>query len=339
MTAIDAFTMKQTAFAAMHTPWWVNQFAPNMTASMRGEVPETLGYKGFTWTAEEFTSRLSRSLMLAETFYVAPQMNALVTAAADGWVEDEVVVEEDFPVDFGWLWIPGGISTIDVRGLAYVTSALSWSRRGDVVEVVLWADKRHDRPDVRENPGWADLPQLTPWHMARMPLDRPLPTALQMGTVVPPEVAEQMHWVKGPDGHQALVFPQGWTAEQLQPKVAPDRILAWLVSALRIMQQPLASIERKGLPANVRKALKRAPHRVRQTHITVIDFRRRLSDFEPGSAREYSHRFLRRGHWRRQPYKRDDGTWDRRRIWIHPTIVGDPDKPLILREHVNALTR
>jgi hypothetical protein len=93
------------------------------------------------------------------------------------------------------------------------------------------------------------------------------------------------------------------------------------------------------MPANMRKSLMRHPIRLKQKAVTVIDFRRRKGDFEHVGEREYSHRFLRRGHWRRQNYKREDGEWERRRIWIHSTIVGDPSKPLILRDHVNALTR
>lgn len=338
MPALDAFHTKQGVFESLHTAWWP-RFAENFTASMRGEVKGQMGiHPGFAATGDTFTSGLRQSLSLAENFYVAPTMNALVTAAADAWEADETVEEEDFPTDAGWLWIPGGISTIDVRGLPQVTSALSWRRRADVVEVVLWQDKANDRPDVRTLAGWDEMPRLTPWHVSPILLGQRLPMALQMGTVIPPEVASQIRWIEN-DNDLAMAFPMGWDASQMELEVRPDRILAWLVSALRIMQQPLATVETKGLPAQVRKAMMRHPKRVKNTRVTVVDFRRRVADFEPGSGREYSHRFLRRGHWRRQPYKRDDGSWDRRRIWIHPTIVGDPDKPLILRDHVNALTR
>lgn len=338
MTAVDAFHMKSAAFAALRTSEWAD-WAAGFTASMRGEASGTRRIDGFTKSANEFSQSLATVLSLAETFYVSPTMNALVSAAAEGWEHDEVVTEDDFPTDTGWLYIPGGITDIDIRGSLYTTSALTWQRRGHVVEVVLWADKRHDPPALREHPSWVTIPQMTPWHITRLTIDEALPTALRMGKLLPPEVSQKVEWITGPDGQQALAFPQGWTAEEMQPRLGPDPTLAWLVSVLRIMQQPLASVERKGLPAALRKRLMRHPHRVKNTAITVIDFRRRTTDFEPGSGREYSHRFLRRGHWRRQPYKREDGTWDRRRIWIHPTVVGDPDKPLILRNHVNALTR
>lgn len=338
MPALDAFTMKAETFHAMHTPAW-SDFVIGFTKSLRGEMAQAMRVVGFEDSAEDFSRRCARTLSLAETFYVAPQMNALVSAAAEDWEADEHVHDEDFPTDHGWLFIPGGITNIDARGRLYATSALTWARHGNTVDVIFWANKHDDPPHMREHPSWPGIPTMTPWHITHVDLDAPLPTAMRFGKVLPPEVSEAIQWIQGPDGSLAMTFPQGWTREEMTPMQGPDPVLAWLVSVLRIMQQPLASVERQGLPTGVRRALAKHPRKMKNTAVTIIDFRRRLSDFEPGSGREYSHRFLRRGHWRRQPYKRDDGTWERRRIWIHPTIVGDPDKPLILREHVNALTR
>lgn len=338
MPALDAFTMKADTFHAMTSQAWL-RFVDGFTASLRGEMPGTLGASGFVEQADEFSRDCAQTLSLAETFYVSPNMNALVSAAAESWPADEVVTEDDFPTDVGWLYIPGGITSIDVRGSLYTTSAMTWRRRGNEVRVVLWANKHDDPPHMRNHESWPSMPTMTPWHITSLTIGGTLPIAIRMGKVLPPEVSQQMHWVNGPNGQTMLSFPQGWTAEEMQPHEGPDPSMAWLVTVLRIMQQPLASVERQGLPAGVRKALMKHPKRMKNTAVTVIDFRRREVDHEEGTGREYSHRFLRRGHWRRQPYKRDDGTWDRRRIWIHPTIVGDPDKPLILREHVNALTR
>jgi len=338
MTAIDAFTMKQATFEGLHTGAWA-RWVDSFTASLRGEVPGTLGASGFVEQADEFSRDLVTTLSLAETFYVSPAMNALVTAAAEGWEGDETVEAEDFPTDHGWLFIPGGIANIDVRGRMYTTSALTWARRGGEVRVTFWADKRNDPPSEHSNPGWQALPQMTPWHLTTVHLGRPLPTALRFGRTLPPEVSEKIQWIEHEGGY-AMTFPQGWTAEEMTPTMGPDPTIAWLVSTLRIMQQPLARVEREGLPAGVRKNLSKMPKRVKNTRVTVIDFRRRVGEREHGEGREFSHRFLRRGHWRRQWMGSEkDGTRRQARIWIHPTVVGPEDKPLILRDHVNALTR
>lgn len=340
MSAIDAFTMKQATYEQMHTGAWA-RWVDGFTSSLRGEQPGTLGMSGFNEQADAFSRDCVSTLNLAETFYVAPAMNALVTAAAESWEHDETVEPEDFPTDHGWLYIPaGGIASIDVRGNTYQTSGLTWARRGGTVRVVLWADKRYDPPHMKSQPGWDTLPQMTPWHIVDLTLRETLPTAIQMGRVLPPEVSQAIQWFDTGDGRYGMAFPQGWTAEEMEPRVGPDPILGWLVSALRIMQQPLASVKPAGLPAPVRKGWKQAPFRVRNTKITVIDFRRRVGEFESGSGREYSHRFLRRGHWRRQWIGSEkDGSRRQARIWIHATVVGPEDKPLVLREHVNALSR
>lgn len=353
MSAVDAFYVKQAIHEGLHTIEWA-RFADAYTRSLRGEVenPDPEAGRAFPLDTEEvgldflasgnaYTAREKRVLAGSETFYVAPLMSRLVTAAAEEWPADEPVTEEDWPTDKGFLYVPGGVSTLDIRGQVQTTVAFAWERRGDRTTVTWWTDKQYDHPYTKERPGWDAMPQFSPWHVVTLQHGTPLPTGLTMGTVIPPEVGQHMQWIKAPDGALALTFPQGWSPEQLRPHIGVDRVSAWLVSALRIMQQPLAALGQQGMPANVRAQFKRLPARLRlkQKPVTVIDFRRRESDFTSHGDREYTHRFLRRGHWRRQPYKRDDGTWDRRRIWIHATVVGDPSLPLILRNHVNALTR
>lgn len=344
MSAIDAFHVRQVVWDSLHTKEW-HRYAETYTSSLRGEVaetipaPETYAALDYIGTGDAYTAREVRVAKMAETFYVSPLMGKLVTAAAESWPEDEPVHVEDWPTTHGFMYVPGGVSTIDVRGQVNVTEIFAWEVRGGATHVTWWTNKKYDPPHLRESLGWQDMPTYLPWHVTVLKHGEALPTGMVMGTVIPPEDGLAMRWFKGSDGAISLSIPTGFTAEDLRPHIGVDRVSAWLVAALRIMQQPLASVERKGMPSNVRKAMMRYPKRLKQKSVTVIDFRRRTSDFESHTGREYSHRFLRRGHWRKTPYKRDDGTWDRRRIWIHATIVGDPDKPLILRNHVNALMR
>ena len=339
MPALDSFHTKQAAFEGLHTPEW-HYYVENFTSSIRGEVAGTLGIPGYTESAADLTSRLVHTVNNADIFYVAPLMNRLVTAAAETWPEDEVVRADDWPTPWGWLYIPGGLTLIDVRGRVITTSAFSWQVTGGRVLLTLWCDKRADPPHVREMPGYENLPTWTPWHIQQLTLGQPLPKILSMGTVLPPEVSDAVVWthLEG-DSYQAFI-PEGWSPEQLQPGLKLDGNVAWLISMLRIMRQPLADVTEHGLPANVRRGLAKRRVRVRKTHITVIDFRRRAGEYESHGEREYSHRFFRRGHWRRQWYGSEEHD-DRRQevIYIHPTIVGDESLPLLMREHVNALRR
>src|SRR5262245_21691422 len=352
MTALDAFHMRQVALDGIHSAAW-HRFADSYVKSLRGDdaklrmgsqpIPfNALGAKMAEWpeSGQTLTEQCHSMLTMGETFYIAPGMHALVAAAAEEWIADEQVMPDDLPSDTGFLLLPGnGLLTLDIRGAALHTNAITWQRRGDTIRFIWWCHKRHDNPQLKARPGWAEMPDYTPWHVMEQPLYEPIVESLQMGTLLPPEVSEGIRWFTGPNGALSMSIPEGFTPDQLRPSLRTNEVVAWLVSMWRIMQQPIAAISRQGLPANVRRLHAKRPHRLRNTAVTVIEFRRMKGDYAEGTGRTYSHRFLRRGHWRRQPYKRDDGTWDRRRIYIHPTIVGDPDKPLILRNHVNALTR
>jgi hypothetical protein len=118
----------------------------------------------------------------------------------------------------------------------------------------------------------------------------------------------------------------------------PDRILSFLFSALRIMREPVAVVERHGLPANMRKRV--STRKLRNLHVTVIEYRRPASHPQAGTTWTLSHRYYRRAHKRRVWYK-DPDTGERKQRVVHipSTICGDPSLPLMLREHVNALTR
>lgn len=338
MPALDAFISKQQAFEDLHTPAW-HYYVENFTASIRGEVAGTLGVRGFTEQAVEFTSRLVRTVNNADIFYCAPLMRRLVSAAAESWPDDEPVRAEDWPTPWGWVLVPGGLTMIDVRGRVITTNAFSWQVTGGRVLLTYWVDKRSDPTHVRAMDGYDQLPTWTPWHVQQLALGQSLPKIMVLGRVLPPEVSDGIVWAETEQGYQAYI-PEGWSKEELAPGFRTDGHTAWLISMLRIMRQPLADVSEQGLPANVRRGLSRRKVRVRKTVVTVIDFRRTSGEYESHGDREYTHRFFRRGHWRRQWFGSTEHN-DRRQeaIWIHPTIVGDPSLPLLMREHVNALRR
>lgn len=339
-TALDALYAKAEAFEDMKGPFW-SRWARGYVDSINGKDYGTAPASPALYaTSEELTASLTRLLDSADTFYVSPDMNRLIVAAAESWEADEPCWMEDFPTHTGWLYIPGGISRLDIRGQIMVTSVITWAIIGPGVVLTYWADKRNDRPDIKERPFWQQMPRLTPWHTTMTTWGRPLPQSIQMGTLLPPEVSNQIKWGRGPNGELAALIPEGWSPEQLTPIARTDSIMAWLVSALRIMQTPIADVRRQGLPAAMRKDLAKRPHRFKNKAVTVIEFRRRTSEFASHGEREFSHRWLRRGHWRKQWYG-SEKTGDRRqvRIWIHPTICGPEDKPVLLRQHVNALVR
>jgi len=99
---------------------------------------------------------------------------------------------------------------------------------------------------------------------------------------------------------------------------------------LRLMQQQMVVKHRYRPDRNARReaAKLQMPD---ETTVVVVRLRREKTkpheDHEPEPA-NYSHRFIRRGHWRNQPYPSEGIV---RQIWINPTIVGDEQLPLILK--------
>lgn len=344
MPPLDALTAKAVFLDQMHTQNWriyIDGYADSL-AGRRSTHRKDTTFWPETTTGEVMAKHLAHLTQMSHAYYVAPEMQNLVTAASHDWAEDEPVREDDFPQPQGWMYIPGGITVLDIRGQPMESTVLLWDCHGGGVDVHYLADKTAPA-DTRmrvENPqGWKEMPRYTPWCHIRMEFGQPVVWSLQMGKAIPPEVADQINTFNTPDGGVGMYFPEGWKPEEMKPHAEPSPTMVWLVSCLRIMQMPLASVTRLGLPAQYRKDLSRYKTKLKQTLVSVIEYRRRKGEYSHDSGRTISYRYFRRGHWRQQPFKNADGAWETKRIRIQPTIVGDPSLPLVLREHVNAFTR
>ena len=371
MPALDSITLKHHLVNDFSTRIWKDMTESYWRSASGQRTPEDIAHYGSAATNDlvasypspnEYRQYLARAVQFSDNYYISPEMCVLVTAAAESMPEDEQPKPEDFPTPGGWLLIPNGIVQSDIRGAAVVTNVILWRTSGGVVRLTYLADKFHplDRantydgilraakeekvpdPQARARRIWDQIPRLTVWHDMDAEFHHRLPTSLSLGAVIPPEVSSQITVRDLPDGGRQIYWPVGYDVEGLRglinPNIHPEPVFRWLLACLRLMQQELTSVTQQGLPANLRRSLK-GKVRLKNTHVSVIEYRRRSGSMPSESSREYTHRFLRRGHWRKQPYKNDDGEWDRKSIWIHPTIVGDPSLPLRLREHVKALVR
>lgn len=360
MPALDALTHKAQLLDDLNTRIW-RQYIDNMADTLTGRnLPSKRqaiedGRRGngipirnhsvrANVTGEDFTAEIRRTLDASETFYIAPTMHALVSAAASSMPEDTVVRPEDFPSLQGFLTIPGGITSFDIRGLLTVTDAIAWSVYGGGVNLTYFADKYN--PLDRMRPGWSsdkpmpELPRLTPWHFGRTKFGSPLPRGPQLvtaeGTLVAPETAASISFIDRPDGTTAMFWPDGFDLKGARLEEVPEGVSAWLIAALKLMRQPLVSLRDERPDRATSRRMKRV--KMPDKPVTVIELRARKGQADRETGREYSHRFLRRGHWRMQWYGPQSDRYQEP-IWIHPSIVGDPSLPLIVRQHVTALTR
>ena len=127
-------------------------------------------------------------------------------------------------------------------------------------------------------------------------------------------------------------FDMTFDGNEVDVRGIPTGAIWWwriLQTTMRMMQQKI-SVKHHQLPdRSARREMQR--HGYPQGFETVV-VRLRGEESErkdpSGEKANYSHRFMRRGHWRMQPYPKEQVT---RQIWIYPTIVGDSDLPLIVK--------
>ncbi len=374
MPAPDALVLKAELAEDLERNTAMKAYLQHYIDSTQGRLPARPGnplpnsmFKP-TDTAETVAATYLRHLGLAEAFYVAPSLLDLVQGAAIS-MPDEVLLPQDLPADTGFMWVPGGFSTFDVRGQRMVYNAITWHRHGDGVDVGLWSDK-HDPVDavaaaMRRHGTWATTPRLTLADQHGLRFGHDLPHALTLAADVPPQIADYITFnlaqaSDDPDGHgspdsQTLTWT--WTgprplAEALhdldmtlddlrdlfQPRPGPNPALRCLLATWRLMQQTITTVEDEEVPRQIRRRLERM--NVPDRKVSVVGLRKRPSRGDGTSDVEWSHRWCVRGHWRRQPYKDPEtGGVVYRQIYINPFLKGPEGAPLLVRDHVYALVR
>lgn len=294
----------------------------------------------------KLAARWRHWLDMGYTFYVAPAMQTLVTAAAESMPQEHLLTT-DLPAEQGFLWIPGGLASIDINGNLLKHHVALWSAYGGQVEVV-WLVDKHDPEDsgnvrLMKQPYFHKLQRLTVNHVSHMTFGEPLPDKIGMSALKPEGV--EIKFVKGTtaDGQESLqAYTRGEGAEewneQAHLEAQTDPTLRWLLACWRLMQQTVTSVVEEPAPRALRRQVER--QNLPDKGVSVIQLRSRALGQQPGHSEvEWSHQWLVRGHWRNQPCKDTDGEWTTRLVWIHPYVKGPEDKPLLVRDHVYSLVR
>lgn len=313
---------------------------------MAGVFVEDAGPGSIIGTAEALVEGWERAATMAETFYVDPQMRDVVTAAA-ATLPEEPLLPEDMPTSHGFVLIPGGVGQVNVYGRLIVINAVLWMSSGSKVDLLMLTDKYdpndyYNNEAVTEgNPPADDLPRFMPSSLLRVDLNETLPKMQTFASTLPPGI--HVEQTEQPDGSARLTLlrTDGTRAHEedvpdLDFGLHPEPVTRWLVAMWRLMQQSLATVDEVEPSRQVRRQLHRRNQEARK--VSVIALRRKTYPGPGGREVEWTHRWIRRGHWRQQPYK-ENGEWVKRAIWIHPTICGPDNKPLLIRDHVYSLKR
>lgn len=310
-------------------------------------------FPGFDWYRDEFLLTLRMHPM----YYIAPDMMTLaenmnIAAVADNRFSFEPY---DLPSHRGFMYFPSGHQIVDARGFDMVHHAVAWWRAGPDMVVFAWLTDKNDKRDWSNMRNMRDRPELwakgDQFEFSALTISRFGPqkhgqytVRLKDGSRLP----EDLFFRFLPDSDNSDVKIELYRIDEGTGKhiidteteyelvlVQNDRFSV-LLTVMHLMKQTIASVTDEKPP---RHALKRSVRLRAETKLTVIELRHVSRQYREGAGMKLDHRYLRRSHWRRQPYKDSEGQWRRKWILIRPTIVGPEDKPLIIREHINSLVR
>jgi hypothetical protein len=275
----------------------------------------------------------------AHTFHVQSEMTDLIQAAALGLDDNAPWRRELLPTEVGFVYFDRPLLLVDVRGRILKAHAILWgparTTTGVAATAVYWLNDMEDPDDMikvkAEEFGYdvddlrRDYGRLQPFHIDFLSDDKE--------SLGPPQLE--------PSDHYAVQI----AAEGDTPTPA-DNGTRLFVAYLRLLSQTLI----KSSPASVDKAAKkRATRRGLPGLVTTVTLRRVTyvgNETHDETEVEWSHRWLVRGHWRRQPcgpehpLAEPDGHGGFVAIiYINPYIKGPEDKPLHLSNKVYDLAR
>jgi hypothetical protein len=147
-------------------------------------------------------------------------------------------------------------------------------------------------------------------------------------------------WAKVHSMYRYPMLPALWTfvpyGEEPPAEAVADKHMEYAVrmcvATWRLMRQPLVARSPMRLS---RTDVKRMTRSGMTGDLSVIMLRQSGGPTAGRSTREYRHRWLVRGHWRRLP----PANGQERVTWIHGYVKGPTDAPLLVRDRVTVLAR
>lgn len=288
---------------------------------------------------EMYLAELSR-LLECDPLYVSRDMCELVAAAAETF-QPEPLLESDVLTPRGFLYFAEPFPVQDRFDTPTTIAAASWSRTWSIDDKQGATERLEQVLDARVTGELEDGTRLG-WDQIEDEMEAAGAEASGLSLTLyaitkPSSVAK----IGGVGAYPPLLplhitpwwFGMTFDGNEVDELGQPTGAAWWwriLQTTFRLMQQPLAHRTLVPLDRGGRREAKRWKARP-DTEIVVVRLRREEGDHIHGDdhgTANYSHRFIRSGHWRNQWYP---SIKSHRQIWIAPTVVGDPSLPLIVR--------
>lgn len=313
---------------------YVEIVASSMYVSEAKTGDEEVSVKSLDGVGVPIAANLASLVKGAHTFHVQAEMTDLIMAASLGLDDEMPWRRELLPTEVGFVYLDKPIIMQDVRGNDMKIHAVVWgpaSTNAGPSTAIYFMNDIEDPDDVVL--GNAKANKFTQEQMRAC------------GRL-------QVVHIMFVAGHQPIgppkVLPNDDKAQDLMAEgviaVPADNGFRQFVAYLRLLSQTLVQLASAEVDRHARK---RATRRGLPGLVTTVKLRRiEYVGGEGHSNVEWQHRWIVRGHWRRQPCGPDHPLAENNGqgghvaiIWINPYIKGPEDKPLHLSNKVYDLAR
>lgn len=275
---------------------------------------------------------LRAHLRHAEAYRVSADMSTLIMHSAALLDETDQVRIADLPTAFGFVRFDSPLVVRDIHNARMLVHALTWG------------------PVVSESDGVVDV-LVSLWNDIAVEPDDYTQVALDTH-------GEQLRRICG---RWAFIGVEGITDEMSAgpaertydtedpnaPQVTATNVVRYVLALIMLLNQTIVVTERERPNPHARRRAK--ANKQSQRDVTVISLRRAYRDDDASThvatddddasdrSRAWHHRWIVRGHWRRQPV--GVGRREVRRVWVTPHVKGPEDKPLRVTQKVYDLKR
>jgi len=311
---------------------WVRYWIQGMT---KAEPAKAQGYTLYM-QAE------AQKLLTADAIWVDSEMTEVIEFARESFAPEEMH-PDDFIVHTGFVYFAKPLLMPDRHGKIVSIGAFSWCplRFTSKTAAEIYAEQssmekegRNGTEIIAYGDAVSDLEQRDEWGMAISIFSSMTDERDEFHDVHQemqrhfnaPEVAP-LHVTQVRFGDP---FGDGDLYDENEDYTGADHWWKTIQTTLRLMQQRVVAHSEGPIPRSTRRRWERL-HKTAPKDVMVVRLRRASTHGpkeEGEDVRTLTHRHIRVGHWRNQPYA--DGVY--RQIWIHQTVVGDESLPLIVKK-------
>lgn len=309
------------------------------------------------YTGQEIAEQMQTGLRMTENFFVGKDVTEVLREIAKV-MPPEVLHKEDLPATHGFVVFEEpfmltdvNVKVLPVRALMWFTEIVGKAHTEQQQGLVIWALIDFDDRVIDNFYKYSDQDKLVR-DMVSQGIQFTPATVFSVGFEnYSFELADATGSIVGSDEKMVLVDNHDgtWTVtttdaswdpikDQRLPafskRVIPEPLVTFLQALWRFQKQELTSREEMWTPKTTSKQLLRRQLQVNP--VSIVHLRRRAPGPEGNKEWQLSHRFIVRGHWRRQWYPSEKRHMS---IWIRAHSKGPENAPWLIRDVVTAIVR